>query len=102
MDWIDEQLDKIKNRMKIGSLKRVLCVYIVITIFTVFAMYILTFLYCESWKLVVYEKYIADTKEADALVDIERLELKNSREMEIINGIQNYSIIIPELFMIIH
>lgn len=101
MDWIDEQLDKIKNRMKIGSLKRVLCIYIVITIFTVFAMYILTFLYCESWKLVVYEKYIADTKEADALEDIERLELKNSREMEIINGIQNYSIIIYSIIGII-
>ena len=101
MDWIDEQLDKIKNRMKMGSLKRVLSIYIVITIFAVFAMYILTSMYCESWKSVVYGKYIADIKEAKALVDLDKLEYQNIREVAIINGIQNYSIILYSIIGII-
>jgi len=101
MDWIDEQVEKIKNNMKMSSLKRVLSIYIVITILVVSAIYILTYMYCESWKLVLYSKYIDNFIYAEPLAGFVSLELQDIRGLALINAIQDYSIILYSVIGII-
>ena len=101
MDWIDEQVDKIKSKMKMSSLKRGLSIYIVAAILIVFALYILTSMYCESWRVVIYGRETSDIMEAKTLMDLAGLELHNIRGLVIINAIQNYSIILYSVIGII-
>lgn len=98
MDWIDEQLVKIKNKMKMKSLKHVLYIYILVTIFIVIVMYILTSLYCESWKYILYGKNVDDIK---TIISLEGAAWVRVGGLVIIHGIQTYSIIVYSIVGIV-
>ncbi|MGN0154271.1 MAG: ATP-binding protein [Lachnospiraceae bacterium] len=53
MDWIEEFLEKCKRTLKNSSLRKTLALYMVAAVMLTFAMVILTWLVCDSWKNVI-------------------------------------------------
>lgn len=66
MDWLDEKLDSLGNKLHNMPLRRALAVYIVICIFIVVILYAVTMAFCSSWKHVIWSPYI-DNKEQVSL-----------------------------------
>lgn len=58
MDWIDEQLIKLKEILKMKSLKSVLRIYIVLAIIIIGMCYFLTYCLCSSWRDIADQKLI--------------------------------------------
>jgi signal transduction histidine kinase len=56
MDWIDEQLMKWNEKLKMKSLKVTLRIYIMIAIVLVIILYILTLLICDSWSTIADQR----------------------------------------------
>ena len=57
MDWIDEKIKYLKDKLKITSLKKSLGIYILIAILAVIAAYITTIVFCEGWRTLIYQEY---------------------------------------------
>lgn len=57
MDWIDEKIKFLKDKLKITSLKKSLGIYILIAILAVIVAYITTIVFCEGWRTLIYQEY---------------------------------------------
>lgn len=57
MDWIDEKIKYLKDKLKITSLKKSLGIYILIAILAVIVAYITTIVFCEGWRTLIYQEY---------------------------------------------
>lgn len=101
MDWIEEQLVRLKNRLRMKSLRSVLGIYILFAIVIVITLYILTYIYCNSWRNIIYEKYMVDTREVISLVHLADAEAGDVAGLRIINGILTYSIVLYSITAIV-
>jgi signal transduction histidine kinase len=101
MDWIDEQLLKLKDKIKVQSLRKTMSLYILIAIIAVIIIYILTTVFCQGWKELVYTKYSIDINSyipIEALVELETIDKVVLYGANIIKG---YSIVIYSIIAII-
>lgn len=77
MDWIDEQLLRLKDKIKAQSLRKTMSIYIFIAIIVVIILYILTIVFCCGWKGLVYTKYSIDMNSyipIESLVELEPID----------------------------
>lgn len=93
MDWVEEQLVKVKNRLRMKSLRSVLGIYILLAVFLTIALYILTNLYCDSWKNIIYGKYGVDYTGLSQFMDLVKLEPIDTMWLRHLSSIQTFAII---------
>ncbi|WP_195945422.1 HAMP domain-containing sensor histidine kinase [Paraclostridium bifermentans] len=101
MDWIDEKLLKLKDKIKAQSLRKAMSLYIFIAIIVVIIFYILTTVFCQGWKELVYTKYSIDI---DSYIPIESMVKLEPVDKVILYGaniIKEYSIVIYSIIAII-
>ncbi|AVQ39212.1 hypothetical protein C7M56_11165 [Clostridium botulinum] len=101
MDWIDEKLLKLKDKIKAQSLRKTMSLYIFIAIISVVIFYILTIAFCKGWKGLVYTKYSIDI---NSYIPIETLVKLEPIDKVILYGagiIRVYSIVIYSIIAII-
>ncbi|RDY28500.1 sensor histidine kinase [Romboutsia weinsteinii] len=101
MDWIDEQLLKLKDKIKAESLRKVMSLYIFIAIIAVIILYILTAVFCQGWKGLVYTKYSIDINSYIPIEELVELELIDKVILYGANIIKVYSIVIYSIIAII-
>lgn len=101
MDWVDEKLLKLQDKIKSQSLRRTLSIYICIAIVVVIIFYVLTMVFCEGWKVLVYTKYSIDIS---SYIPIEILVTLDSIDKYILQGISivsRFSIVVYSIIAII-
>lgn len=101
MDWIDDKILKLKDKIKEQSLKRTLSIYIFIAIIIVIILYIITLVFCHGWKDLVYTKYYIDIKSYmpfELMVELEPIDKVILYGADII---EKYSIIIYSMIAIV-
>ncbi|MEG2415957.1 MAG: HAMP domain-containing sensor histidine kinase [Peptostreptococcaceae bacterium] len=101
MDWIDEQLLKLKDKIKSQSLSKTMGLYIFIAIIVVIILYILTIVFCQGWKELVYTKYSIDI---NSYIQIESLAKLETIDKVVLYGseiIKAFSIVIYSIMAII-
>jgi signal transduction histidine kinase len=101
MDWIDEQLLKLKDKIKAQSLRKTMSLYICMAIIAVIVLYISTTVFCEGWKELVYAKYSIDTKSYTTIESLVKLEPIDKVILYGSNIINEYSIVIYSIIAII-
>lgn len=101
MDWIDEQLLKLKDKIKAESLRKVMSLYIFTAIIAVIILYILTTVFCQGWKGLVYTKYSIDINSYIPIEELVELELIDKVILYGANIIKVYSIVIYSIIAII-
>lgn len=101
MDWIDNKLLKLKDKIKEQSLRKTLSIYIFIAIIVVIISYILTVLFCEGWIGLVYTKYSIDIKSYIPIEVLVELETIDKVILYGANIIKVYSIVIYSIIAII-
>lgn len=101
MDWIDEQLLKLKEKTNAQSLRKTMSLYICIAIIAVIVLYISTTVFCDGWKKLVYEKYSIDIKSYTKIESLVKLELIDKVILYGSSIIKEYSIVIYSIIAII-
>lgn len=101
MDWIDEKLSKLRDKIKAQSLRKAMSLYIFIAIIAVIILYISTIVFCQGWKELVYTKHSIDI---NSYIPIESLVNLEPVDKVILYGssiIKEYSIVIYSIIAII-
>ncbi len=101
MDWIDDKILKLKEKIKEQSLKRTLSIYIFIAIIIVIILYIITLFFCRGWKNLVYTKYYIDIKSYMTFELMAELETIDKVILYGADIIEKYSIIIYSMITIV-
>ena len=101
MDWIDDKILKLKEKIKEQSLKRTLSIYIFIAIIIVIILYIITLFFCRGWKNLVYTKYYIDIKSYMPFELMAELEPIDKVILYGADIIEKYSIIIYSMIAIV-
>lgn len=104
MDWLDEQIEKWKEKIKKISLKRSLILYILIAIVTVILFYLLTIQLCDNWYQLLADKYKVNSEpdyNATIYYKDYRMIYKEDRLLvQILDLIHTWSIIVYSLLAI--
>lgn len=95
MDWLDELLDKWKNKLKKSSLKHTLVLYIIGAILGVILIYAVTMMFCNSWRDLIYQQYSVST----AISDI-KIESFDRILLRILDVVERFSILIYSVIAI--
>ncbi|WP_315167843.1 HAMP domain-containing sensor histidine kinase [Metaclostridioides mangenotii] len=101
MDWIDDKILKLKNKMKVQTLRKAMSLYIFIAIVTVTILYILTVVFCQGWISLVYAKYSIDIKSYMPIETIVKLESIDKFILYGANITKEYSIVVYSIIAII-
>lgn len=93
MDWVDEQIERFKNEMRMKSLRKTLIIYIFIASIVVIILYLLNLGICNSWKRLVYKKYSFDMYSYPSFKDINSLPEMDKIIIQAIKISEKYSIV---------
>lgn len=101
MDWIDEKLHIIKERLKMHSIKSTLTVYLIVAIIGVIIGYLATMVFCNGWRGLIYEKYTTNTYVGIPFVYEENLQEHDKILLIIIDLIEKSSVLVYSIIAII-
>lgn len=100
MDWIDEKIEKIKNKMKHLSLRKAMSFYIILFVIIVVTLTFITLKICDQWDQLIWRKYDAQelytslTEVTYAYNDYSKLSDTDRLFVEIIDFTQTWSVFI--------
>lgn len=60
MDWLEDLFENVKSYMKKVSLKKAMCVYILIAMIFVVILWVITVNICKGWQNVILSSYGID------------------------------------------
>ncbi len=98
MDYLDMQLNKLKNFLKNSSLKKALGFYILIAIILCGVSYYATYLFCEGWKNVIMSAegvrdYVVIYKDNQGYtIDTQELPKKINNELRLLDRAEAFSV----------
>ncbi|MEG2919394.1 MAG: HAMP domain-containing sensor histidine kinase [Clostridium sp.] len=101
MDWIDEKLLQVKNRLKMQSLKKALSIYLIIAISSVVIVYLVTVVFCEGWRTLIYQKYLVDKNSPVPISSFVNLDSVDLMIITLIDIVQKFSILIYSIITIV-
>lgn len=105
MDWLDERIEKWKEKIKKLSLKKSLILYIMIAIATVILLYLLTINLCDNWYKLIANKYnLKNTFDYDVVIyyrDYFDLHNEDRILVQVLDFVKTWSINIYSLVAII-
>ncbi|MEQ8156380.1 MAG: HAMP domain-containing sensor histidine kinase [Clostridiaceae bacterium] len=94
MDWIDEKIQQVKDKLRITSLKKTLGVYIFIAIVAVVIAYITTEVFCEGWRELIYQRYDIAYNNGLTITNSINLNSADSKLISLIEIVEKGSILI--------
>ena len=62
MDYLEEKLDQLQQKLKNSSLRRTLGIYIILALLGVILCFAVTVMFCESWRNLIMSKYEVSEK----------------------------------------
>ncbi|BCN29858.1 HAMP domain-containing sensor histidine kinase [Anaeromicropila herbilytica] len=101
MDWLEEMIEKIKNRMLHMSLKKSLSIYIFLAIIIVLICYITTVNICDNWENIIRQKYIKQEANIDVAYYYIPESMMNHTDKILYNGLEGIKVISLFIYAII-
>lgn len=107
MDWIDGRILWLKQKLKSTTLKRALGYYLFATVLVVVFCFIITLLFCESWRNLIYQKYDIHTSDVvqyggiNTMKSFINLSAEDVQLLKVIYGIESLSAVLYSMLAIV-